>query len=93
MSNKARRYAAINTSANIATVVVASSLTFMGFAGVPKIRGYLNIAVAVEEPTVELLQSFGVRPLRFSNSALSVSVRRASVRGSTGHSFSHLSAT
>jgi len=55
MSNKARRLSKVNTLANVTTVIVASLLTFMGFAGIPKINGYVNLIAGVRESTVELI--------------------------------------
>lgn len=53
MSNKAGLNRAINTGANIATVVVSSSLTFMGFSGLPNIRRYLGLFVVATPDAVE----------------------------------------
>jgi hypothetical protein len=58
MSNKARRYSTINATADIGTVIVSSFLTFIGFAGISKIHGYINAFAAVSESTIELLFNF-----------------------------------
>jgi uncharacterized protein len=42
MSNKARRYRAVNAAQNIATVAVSSLLLFMGFSGLDKITKYAS---------------------------------------------------
>ena len=55
MSNKAKWYAAMNTTANLATVVVASFLTFMGFSGIPTLHRYLSVFLTIEQSTVELV--------------------------------------
>lgn len=55
MSNKARRYASINTAANLATVVISSLLTFIGFSGLSKIQAYVSLITPIEQDTVELV--------------------------------------
>ena len=60
MSNKARHYARINNSANIARVVVSSFLTFMGFAGIAKVHGWISIFAAIQQSTVELAFTLSV---------------------------------
>ncbi len=55
MSNKARRYAALNTAANLTTVVVSSLLTFMGFSGLQRVQAYVSLITPVEQATVELV--------------------------------------
>lgn len=52
-SNKAKRFRQINVTQNIATVVVSSFLTFMGFSGMDKIATYLNWMVIIDKPQVE----------------------------------------
>ena len=60
MSNKARHYARVNNSANIARVVVSSFLTFMGFAGITKVYGWISIFAAIQQSTVELAFTLSV---------------------------------
>jgi len=55
MSNKVRTFSHINTAANMATVVVSSFLTFMGFAGLVKLHAWINLFYSIEMSTVELI--------------------------------------
>jgi uncharacterized protein len=54
MSNKARRYRAINAVQNIATVVVSSLLLFVGFSGLDKIRIYASWLYPASKDATEL---------------------------------------
>lgn len=54
MSNKARRYRAINATQNIATVGVSSLLLFVGFSGIEKVRIYLSWIHPVGKDGTEL---------------------------------------
>lgn len=54
-SNKAWRYSQIVTAQNIATVVVSSFLTFVGFSGFDKLQTYVSWFVAVDKTQVELV--------------------------------------
>jgi uncharacterized protein len=55
MSNKARRFSRINAAANVLRVVVSSLLTFMGFAGISRLYGWINQFAAVQQSTIEIL--------------------------------------
>ena len=61
MSNKARRYRAINAAQNIATVVVSSLLLFIGFSGLDK----LTVYVSWFHPTGREVTEFGFNILVF----------------------------
>lgn len=54
MSNKARRYRAINAAQNITTVAVSSLLLFIGFSGLDKITLYLSWVRPVTRDGAEL---------------------------------------
>ena len=54
MSNKARRYRAINAGQNIATVAVSSLLLFIGFSGLDRITLYLSWVHPVTREGAEL---------------------------------------
>jgi hypothetical protein len=58
MSNKAARNHKVNTSANIATVVVSSFLTFMGFSGLPNIQRYMALFLVATPDAVEFVFNF-----------------------------------
>jgi uncharacterized protein len=55
MSNQAGRNRTVNTAANIATVVVASTLTFMGFAGLDNVHRYVGLVLVAQRDSVELV--------------------------------------
>lgn len=52
MSNKARFFGWINTAVSVATIVVSSAVTFIGFWGPEKLKKYFNFGA--ENITVEL---------------------------------------
>lgn len=54
MSNKARKFRAVNASQNIATVAVSSFLLFFGFSGLDKITLYISWIHHVDRQVVEL---------------------------------------
>jgi hypothetical protein len=54
-SNKAHRYATINGVHAIATVIVSSLLTFMGFSGTDKITSYVNFLFTTTSARVEFV--------------------------------------
>ena len=54
MSNKARRYRAINAAQNIATVAVSSLLLFIGFSGLDKIALYMSWIFPITRDGAEL---------------------------------------
>lgn len=60
MSNKAKRYGRINVGVKIATVIVSSFLTFLGFAGVAKITTYVNWVGNVSQEQVEFAFNISV---------------------------------
>jgi hypothetical protein len=55
MSNKSGRYGLVNNAANIATVVVSSGLTFIGFSGTDKLHTYVNWLTLVDKTKVEFI--------------------------------------
>ncbi|ASG01737.1 MULTISPECIES: nucleotidyltransferase family protein [Vibrio] len=57
-SNKAKTYNFVNSLQNLATVIVSSFLTFIGFSGVDKITIYANWFVSVDAEKVEFLFNF-----------------------------------
>lgn len=54
MSNKARRYRAINATQNVVTVVVSSLLLFIGFSGLDKIKLYISWLHPITKDGAEL---------------------------------------
>ena len=54
MSNKARRYRAINAAQNFATVAVSSLLLFVGFSGLGKIQKYISWVHPITHDGAEL---------------------------------------
>ncbi len=55
MSNKARSYGRTNTWMKIATVLVSSLLTFMGFTGTTRLTTYISWVTAVTAEQVEFI--------------------------------------
>jgi hypothetical protein len=53
MSNKAQYYARINNGATVLRVVAVSLVTFMGFAGIPKVHGWISNFATIEQSTLE----------------------------------------
>lgn len=52
-SNKAQKYRVINAAQNIATVVVSSFLTFIGFSGTEKVQTYIEWFMVADRLKVE----------------------------------------
>ena len=60
MSNKAQRFRRINNAMKVATVIVSSLLTFMGFTGNDKLTKYLNYVIKVSNEQVEIIFNISI---------------------------------